>query len=122
MDPGLIKQHGLRNIAILSIAPTGSISNIVLGFEHQGKNYIGVSGGVEPVFALYYSRRSESFGNQIFRVFHSTVQAYLDMHDLAEEAQKKSLEEVLPATFFRTAHMIAPDMRGCRCRGPARNT
>ena len=107
----LIKQHGLRNIAIMSIAPTGSISNIVLGFQHQGRNYIGVSGGVEPVFALYYSRRSESFGNQIFRVFHSTVQAYLDMHNLAEEAQKKSLEELLPAHFFRTAHVIAPDMR-----------
>jgi ribonucleoside-diphosphate reductase alpha chain len=107
----LIKQHGLRNIAIMSIAPTGSISNIVLGFEHHDKHYIGVSGGVEPVFALYYSRRSESFGNQIFRVFHSTVQAYLDMHALGEEAQKKSLEEILPAHFLRTAHVIAPDMR-----------
>ena len=98
-------------LAIMSIAPTGSISNIVLGFQHQGRNYIGVSGGVEPVFALYYSRRSEAFGNQIFRVFHSTVQAYLDMHNLAEEAQRKSLEELLPAHFFRTAHVIAPDMR-----------
>ncbi len=107
----LIQEHGLRNIAIMSIAPTGSISNIVLGFAHQGKNYIGVSGGVEPVFALYYSRRSESFGNQIFRVFHSTVQAYLEMHGLAEEAQKKPLDELLPAHFFRTAHVIAPDMR-----------
>ncbi|MCC6396174.1 MAG: adenosylcobalamin-dependent ribonucleoside-diphosphate reductase [Bacteroidetes bacterium] len=107
----LIRKHGLRNIAILSIAPTGSISNIVLGFEHQGKNYIGVSGGVEPVFALYYSRRSESFGNQIFRVFHSTVHAYLEMHGKADDAQKKPLEELLPAHFFRTAHVIAPDMR-----------
>lgn len=107
----MIRAHGLRNIAILSIAPTGSISNIVLGFEHGGRHYIGVSGGVEPVFALFYSRRSESFGNQIFRVFHSTVQAYLDMQGLGEEAQRKPLEEILPAHFFRTAHVIAPDMR-----------
>ena len=107
----LIRKHGLRNIAILSIAPTGSISNIVLGFEHKGRNFIGVSGGVEPVFALYYSRRSESFGNQIFRVFHSTVHAYLEMHGKADDAQKKPLEELLPAHFFRTAHVIAPDMR-----------
>jgi ribonucleoside-diphosphate reductase alpha chain len=107
----LIRKHGLRNIAIMSIAPTGSISNIVLGFQHNGKNYIGVSGGVEPVFALFYSRRSESFGNQIFKVFHSTVYAYLEMHNLAEDAQKRPLEELLPAHFFRTAHVIGPDMR-----------
>ena len=40
----------------MSIAPTGSISNIVLGYEINGKNYIGVSGGVEPIFALSYTR------------------------------------------------------------------
>jgi len=107
----LIDTHGIRNIAILSIAPTGSISNIVLGFQHGGKNYIGVSGGVEPVFALYYTRRSESFGNQKFRVFHSPVQAYLDMMGLTEDAQRRSLEELLPAHFHRTAHVVAPDMR-----------
>ena len=76
-----------------------------------GRHYIGVSGGVEPVFALFYTRRSESFGNQKFRVFHSTVQAYLDMKGLTDEAQRKPLEELLPAHFFRTAHVIAPDMR-----------
>ncbi len=107
----LIRQHGIRNIALLSIAPTGSISNIVLGFERNGKHYIGVSGGVEPIFAVYYTRRSESFGNQKFRVFHSTVQAYLDMKELAEEAQRKPLEDLLPPHFHRTAHAIAPDMR-----------
>jgi ribonucleoside-diphosphate reductase alpha chain len=107
----LIKQHGIRNIALLSIAPTGSISNIVLGFQYNGKNYIGVSGGVEPVFAVYYTRRSESFGNQKFRVFHSTVQAYLDMKGLTQDAQHRTLEEVLPSHFHRTAHTIAPDMR-----------
>jgi ribonucleoside-diphosphate reductase alpha chain len=107
----LIKTHGVRNIALLSIAPTGSISNIVLGFEHNGRNYIGVSGGVEPVFAVFYTRRSESFGNQKFRVFHSTVQAYLDIKGLGEAAQHRSLDELLPAHFHRTAHVIAPDMR-----------
>jgi ribonucleoside-diphosphate reductase alpha chain len=107
----LIKMQGIRNIALLSIAPTGSISNIVLGFEHNGRNYIGVSGGVEPVFAVFYTRRSESFGNQKFRVFHGTVQAYIDMKGLTEAAQHRSLEELLPAHFHRTAHVIAPDMR-----------
>ena len=74
----IIRKNGLRNIAIVSIAPTGSISNIILSYKSKEKNYIGISGGVEPIFALYYTRRSESFGNQFFKVFHSSVQAYLD--------------------------------------------
>ena len=42
----LIKKYGLRNSRLLSIAPTGSISNI-----------LGVSGGVEPYFQINYTRR-----------------------------------------------------------------
>ncbi|MGD9910292.1 MAG: adenosylcobalamin-dependent ribonucleoside-diphosphate reductase [Candidatus Izemoplasmatales bacterium] len=42
----LIKQYGMRNSRLLSIAPTGSISNI-----------LGVSGGVEPFFQINYTRR-----------------------------------------------------------------
>src|SRR5690554_2412660 len=41
----LIKKNGLRNSRLLSIAPTGSISNL-----------LGVSGGVEPFFMLGYER------------------------------------------------------------------
>ncbi len=111
----LIRKKGLRNIAILSIAPTGTISNIVLGYKHGDKNFIGVSGGIEPVFALYYTRRSESFGNQMFKIFHSTIDAYLHMKSLMEEAQKckgaEELKRILPAHFFRTAHLIEPGRR-----------
>ena len=92
----LITKNGLRNIAIMSIAPTGSISNIVLGYEINGKNYIGVSGGVEPIFALSYTRRSESF-NKRFKVFHSTVQAYMDLMDIENSASE---EESLPEFFL----------------------
>jgi len=45
----MIKQFGLRNSRILSIAPTGSISNV-----------LGVSGGVEPFFMLGYNRTIQS--------------------------------------------------------------
>lgn len=45
----LIRQYGLRNSRILSIAPTGSISNV-----------LGVSGGVEPFFMLGYQRTIKS--------------------------------------------------------------
>ncbi len=110
----LIREKGLRNIAILAIAPTGTISNIVLGFRNGETHYVGVSGGVEPIFALYYTRRSESFGNMFFKVFHSTVQAYLDMNGLTEQAKsadEEKLRELIPEHFFRTAHHIVPEQR-----------
>ena len=109
----LIRENGIRNIAIMSIAPTGSISNIVKGFEIAGKNYIGVSGGVEPIFALFYTRRTESFKeNEFYKVFHSTVQAYIDKMELQDELDAADkVEDVLPDHFRRTAHNINPDQR-----------
>ena len=105
-----IREKGLRNIAIMSIAPTGSISNIVLSYQANDKNYIGVSGGVEPIFATYYNRRSESFGNKTFKVFHSTIQAYIDkmnLNDKMDEAQSiEQIEALLPNYLVRTAHKI----------------
>lgn len=114
-----IRKKGLRNIAVLSIAPTGTISNIVLGYRLGDKNFIGVSGGIEPVFALYYTRRSEGLSsggsNIFFKIFHSTVDAYLHQHNLADAAQgtrdSEELKKVLPKHFFRTAHFISPSQR-----------
>jgi len=109
-----VKKYGVRNVAVLSIAPTGTISNAVLGFVHGNKNYIGVSGGIEPIFALYYTRRSESF-NKSFKVFHSTVQSYIDLKKLNENVQdaksEEDLKQALPEFFFRTAHHISPEKR-----------
>ncbi len=111
----LVKKKGLRNIAILSIAPTGTISNIVLAYRGDKKNYIGVSGGIEPVFAMFYTRRSENFGNKRFNIFHSTVSAYLDKKGSQEKAlhtvNENELRELLPPYFFRTAHYIEPQKR-----------
>jgi ribonucleoside-diphosphate reductase alpha chain len=45
----MIQKYGLRNSRLVSIAPTGSISNI-----------IGVSGGIEPYFMLAYNRTIKS--------------------------------------------------------------
>ncbi len=109
-----IEENGIRNIAIMSIAPTGSISNIVLSYKGTQKNYIGVSGGVEPIFATYYTRRSESFGNKMFKVFHSTIQAYIDENNLQEELQNiddNVIDASLPDFLTRTAHKIDPKQR-----------
>ena len=103
----IIQDNGLRNIAIMSIAPTGSISNIVLSYKTDEKNYIGVSSGVEPIFAIFYNRRSESFNNKFYKVFHSSVQAYIDImgiNDQIEDAE--DLNGILPDYMMRTAHAI----------------
>lgn len=111
----MIKEKGLRNIAMLAIAPTGSISNIVLSYMNGAKNYLGVSSGIEPIFALFYTRRTESLGNKFFKVFHSTVQAYVDLHELNEQMESAQTEaeltEFLPPHFFRSAHHIDGDKR-----------
>ena len=45
----LVKEYGLRNSQLLTIAPTGTLSTM-----------LGVSGGIEPIFANYYTRKTES--------------------------------------------------------------
>lgn len=45
----LVRQYGLRNSQLLTIAPTGSISTM-----------LNVSGGIEPIFATHYIRTTES--------------------------------------------------------------
>ena len=111
----LIKKHGMRNIAVLSIAPTGTISNAICGFKIHDKNYMGISGGIEPIFALYYTRRSEQMHQGgVYNIFHNSVQAYLDLKGLTEKAKganEKELKEFLPEHFFRTSHHINPDKR-----------
>ena len=55
----LIKEHGIRNSHLTSIAPTGTIS---LTADN-------VSSGIEPVFSHYYDRTIQQFdGHQIERV------------------------------------------------------
>ena len=75
---------------------------------------IGVSGGVEPIFATHYTRRAESFGeeNEFFNVFHSTIQAFIDLNNLQDDVDKsENIEEVLPEYLTRTAHKISSDKR-----------
>jgi ribonucleoside-diphosphate reductase alpha chain len=109
-----VRKNGLRNAGVLSIAPTGTISNISVGYVLNNKRYLGVSSGIEPVFALYYTRRSESFGKS-FKIFHPTVQAYIDMNGLGSSIEKAETDDalmnILPEHFFKTAHKIDPLMR-----------
>jgi ribonucleoside-diphosphate reductase alpha chain len=87
-----IRVQGLRNAAITTIPPVGS-----------GSILAGTSSGVEPVFALYYTRRSKSLSEGEFKVFHPLVKEYMAATGARDEGE-------LP-NYFVTSHQIMPEMR-----------
>lgn len=82
----LKKQDTLRNCALLSVAPTGSIATM-----------LNVSGGVEPFFSISFKRRSVSLEKggkeEYYDVYVREAERYLKTHG------------TLPDTFV-TAHDI----------------
>jgi ribonucleoside-diphosphate reductase alpha chain len=87
-----IANVGLRNVAILTVPPTGIVSVLA-----------GTSSGLEPIFAFSYTRRSESLSQEYFKVYHPLANEYMKLFNIADEND-------LPA-FFRPAHQIKPDFR-----------
>jgi len=97
-----IRETGLRNAALLTVAPTGSISAMA-----------GITSGIEPIFALSYQRRSESLSQDRFLVAHPLVGAYIDATGMPLPPLPAFTEADglgLPA-FFVTAHDIDPLQR-----------
>ena len=90
----LVEEYGLRNSQVLTIAPTGSLSTM-----------LGISGGIEPIFSLSYTRKTESLHGEdvYYKVFTPIADKYMKEHDLTEE-------EELP-NFFVTAQTLNPFKR-----------
>ena len=67
----LVAEYGLRNSQLLTIAPTGTLSTM-----------LGISGGIEPIFAISYERRTVSLSDhdEYYKVYTPIVQSYLDTH------------------------------------------
>jgi len=84
-----VKEHGMYNSQLLTIAPTGTLSTM-----------LGISGGIEPIFANYYTRKTESLHGEdrYYKVYTPIVKRYMDAHGLASD-------EELPE-FFVTARDI----------------
>lgn len=72
----LVESFGLRNSQLLTIAPTGSLSTM-----------LGVSGGIEPIFANYYTRKTESLKghDEYYKVYTPIVKEYMDKHGLKDD-------------------------------------
>jgi ribonucleoside-diphosphate reductase alpha chain len=92
----LVRQYGMRNSRLLSIAPTGSISNV-----------LGISGGVEPFFMLGYQRVIKSMFEEekTITVWEKTPQA------LAEHLGANSIDN-LPEWAKVTSQNIPFTRRG----------
>lgn len=86
-----ILKYGMRNSHVLSIAPTGSISTM-----------IGVSGGIEPIFANSYTRTTKSLGQEdiTYKVYTETIKELMDVKGIKRE-------EDLPE-YCVTSHEINP--------------
>ena len=82
----LVEKFGLHNSQLLTIAPTGSLSTM-----------LGVSGGIEPIFANYYTRKTESLHREdrYYKVYTPIVAKYMKDNNIEDD---KDLPE-----FFVTA-------------------
>jgi ribonucleoside-diphosphate reductase alpha chain len=71
-----IKKYGLANSQLLTIAPTGTLSSM-----------LGVSGGIEPIYALSYTRKTESLHNKdvYYEVFTPIVEKYMEKHSITNK-------------------------------------
>ena len=93
-----IKEFGLRNGTVLSVAPTGSISLLMGGF----------SGGVEPLFKLCYERTTHSMEDkgQKFRVFSKSVHDFLEFNNISFDSDLDELKKQYP--FLIESHEVEP--------------
>lgn len=75
-----IREYGLRNCSLISIAPNGSTSTL-----------LGVTGGCEPEFALSYKRRTDNL-KESYDVYCKAVEEYWEMTDnITDKGNIKSL-------------------------------
>lgn len=72
----LMKEYGIRNGQLLTIAPTGSLSNV-----------LGISGGIEPIFANSYTRKTESLHDdeKHYKVYTPIVKEYMEKFGIEDE-------------------------------------
>lgn len=74
----LVAKYGLRNSQLLTIAPTGTLSTM-----------LGISGGIEPIYANSYERKTQSLhGTDVsYKVYTKIVENYMKANGLTTEEE-----------------------------------
>jgi ribonucleoside-diphosphate reductase alpha chain len=83
-----VKEHGLRNGTLLSIAPTGTISLLMGTF----------SGGCEPLYKISYERTTHKMETEhkTFKVYAHAVKDLLDYHHLSYATSDEEIKKRFP--------------------------
>lgn len=85
----VVERYGIANSQLLTIAPTGTISTM-----------LGVSGGIEPIFAKSYKRKTESLHGetQYYDVLTPIYKEYAEKHGL-------TVNDKFPAWFVDSSEI-----------------
>lgn len=73
----VVKHTGLRNSQLLTCAPTGTLSTL-----------LGISGGLEPVFDLSYTRKTESLHGEdrYYKIYTPIVDEFMKENNITDES------------------------------------
>lgn len=96
-----VKEHGLLNGQIISVAPTGSISLLAGRY----------TGGCEPIYKLYYERTTHKLEEQgkTFRVFSHSIEDLLVRNELPMDTSAEDIKKMFP--YVIESHDVEPIRR-----------
>jgi ribonucleoside-diphosphate reductase alpha chain len=90
----LAKKYGLRNVALSTVAPSGSLSIIAQ-----------CSGGIEPIYAFSYSRFVElGRGRKEFKIYHQGLSRFFSVKEDDEYDFNTDLSDI--PEYWVAAHQI----------------
>ena len=96
-----VKEYGLLNGQLISIAPTGSISLLAGRY----------TGGCEPIYKLYYERTTHKLEEQgkTFRVFSHSIEDLLARNELSMDTSAEDIKKMFP--YVIESHDVEPIQR-----------
>lgn len=96
-----VKEYGLLNGQLISIAPTGSISLLAGRY----------TGGCEPIYKLYYERTTHKLEEQgkTFRVFSHSIEDLLVRNELSMNTSAEDIKKMFP--YVIESHDVEPIRR-----------
>lgn len=96
-----VKEYGLLNGQLISIAPTGSISLLAGRY----------TGGCEPIYKLYYERTTHKLEEQgkTFRVFSHSIEDLLARNELSMDTSAEDIKKMFP--YVIESHDVEPIRR-----------